>query len=68
MKFLHLMQILEILHPLMGYTSGSPLMPSIQLMGRCFLIFIMIDCEPRIQTNAAVFGLFLAYSLIEIIR
>ncbi|CAG2163777.1 unnamed protein product [Oppiella nova] len=41
MKFLHLMQILEILHPLMGYTSGSPIMPSIQLSGRVYPYYML---------------------------
>jgi len=68
MKFLHLMQILEILHPLMGYTSGSPIMPSIQLSGRVFLIFFMIDSEPKIQANVWVLYLFFVYTLVEMIR
>lgn len=67
-KFLHLMQILEVLHPLMGYTSGNVLMPVIQLSGRSFLIFLLIDAEPTIQSNASVFYLFLTYTTVELIR
>ncbi|CAG2116575.1 unnamed protein product [Medioppia subpectinata] len=68
MKFLHLMKILEILHPLMGYTSGSALMPSIQLFGRVFLIFFMVDSEPKIHANPWVIYLFFVYTISEMIR
>ncbi|XP_054159235.1 very-long-chain (3R)-3-hydroxyacyl-CoA dehydratase 3-like [Oppia nitens] len=67
-KFLHLMQILEVIHPLMGYTVGSPVMPFIQLSGRALIIFIMIGSEPKIQTNPWVSYLFISYSAIEILR
>jgi len=68
MKFLHFMQLLEIIHPLLGYTAGSPIMPAIQLFGRMFMIFIMIDAEPRMHSDPAVFYLFLVYTIVEVIR
>ena len=67
-KFLHFLQILEIVHPILGYTKGSPFMPALQLSGRLFFIFAMIDAEPRMQTKPAVFYLFLVYSLVEVFR
>ena len=68
MKFLHLMQILEVLHPLLGYTRGEFKIPSLQIGFRLFMIFIMIDSEPRLQTKPVVFYLFLIYSMMEVIK
>ncbi|XP_060804455.1 very-long-chain (3R)-3-hydroxyacyl-CoA dehydratase isoform X1 [Amyelois transitella] len=68
MKFLHLMQILEILHPIFGYTKGGPFVPFAQLIGRIFVLFVMIECEPRMQAKPVVFYLFVVWSTIEIVR
>lgn len=67
-KFLNLMQILEIVHPLMGYTTGSALLPMMQLSGRTFFIFLLIDCQDEIQSHYATFYLLLVYTLSELIR
>ncbi|XP_053612030.1 very-long-chain (3R)-3-hydroxyacyl-CoA dehydratase isoform X2 [Plodia interpunctella] len=68
MKFLHLMQILEILHPIFGYTKGGPFAPFAQLVGRIFVTFVMLGCEPRMQTKPVVCYLFVVWSIIEIVR
>lgn len=68
MKFLHMMQILEILHPLLGYTRGEPLIPFLHVSFKLFMIFIMIDSESRMQVKPVVFYLFLIYSLLEITK
>lgn len=67
-KFLHLMQILEILHPLFGYVKGSVFMTFVQVMGRNFIIFAMIEGEPRIQTKPVIFYLYIVWSSVEVIR
>jgi very-long-chain (3R)-3-hydroxyacyl-CoA dehydratase len=67
-KFLHIMQILEILHPLLGYTRGSALYPGLQLLYKLFIIFAMIDGEPRMQTKPVVFYLFTVWTILEIVR
>lgn len=68
MCFLQLMQFLEVLHPLFGYVSGGAFVPFIQIGGRAFILFILLEFEPRIQTMPVVFYLFMTWSTIEIIR
>ncbi|CAG4934822.1 unnamed protein product [Colias eurytheme] len=68
MKFLQLMMFLEVMHPLFGYTKGSPLVAFLQIGGRAFVLFAMIESEPRMQTKPVVFYLFAMWSLIEVVR
>ncbi|XP_053612964.1 very-long-chain (3R)-3-hydroxyacyl-CoA dehydratase 3-like [Plodia interpunctella] len=67
-KLLHIMQILEIVHPIIGLTKGAPTVAFFQLLGRLFILFIMIDPEPRMQTKAIVPYLYVVWSTIEVIR
>ncbi len=67
-KFLNLMQILEIVNPLVGYTTGSALLPAIQLSGRTFFIFLLIDRQEEMQAHYATFYLLLVYTLSELLR
>lgn len=68
MKFLQLLQYLEVMHPLFGYTKGGVLFPLLQVSGRAFVLFAMIEAEPRMQTKPVVFYLFLVWSMVEIVR
>lgn len=68
MKFIQLLQYLEVLHPIFGYTKGSPWVPFMQVTGRNFVLFFMIEFEERMQTKPAVFYVFLIWSLVEIFR
>lgn len=68
LKFIQLLQFLEVMHPLFGYTKSSTLVSFLQVGGRAFVLFFMIDAEPRMQTKPVVFYLFLIWSTIEIIR
>ncbi|XP_013140492.1 PREDICTED: very-long-chain (3R)-3-hydroxyacyl-CoA dehydratase [Papilio polytes] len=68
MKFLQLMQYLEVMHPMFGYTKGGVLVPFLQISGRAFVLFVMIEAEPRMQTKPVVFYLFLIWGLIEVVR
>lgn len=67
-KFLQLLQFLEVMHPLFGYVKGGVMMPFMQIFGRFFILFLMLDYEPRIQKMPVTFYLFLAWSAIEVIR
>lgn len=67
-KFIQLLQFLEVMHPLFGYTKSSMLVSLMQTGGRAFVLFCMIDAEPRMQTKPVVFYLFLIWSTVEIIR
>lgn len=68
MKFIQLLQYLEVLHPMFGYTKGSALIPFMQVTGRNFVLFVMIEFEERMQSKPAVFYVFVIWSLIEIFR
>lgn len=68
MKFFQLLQFLEVMHPMFGYTRNSMLVPFMQTTGRGFILFAMIEAEERIQTKPVVFYLFLVWSIIEVIR
>ncbi|XP_049871486.1 very-long-chain (3R)-3-hydroxyacyl-CoA dehydratase isoform X2 [Pectinophora gossypiella] len=68
MKFLQLMQYMEVMHPLFGYTRGGAFIPFLQVSGRAFVLFVMIEAEPRMQTKPVVFYLFLVWSMIEVVR
>lgn len=67
-RFIQLISWLEVMHPLFGYTKGGILTALLQVGGRTFLIFCMIEAEPRMQTKPVVFYLFLLYATIEIVR
>uniref|UniRef100_A0A1B6DZR9 Very-long-chain (3R)-3-hydroxyacyl-CoA dehydratase n=1 Tax=Clastoptera arizonana TaxID=38151 RepID=A0A1B6DZR9_9HEMI len=68
LKFCQLLQYLEVMHPMFGYTKGSIMMPFLQITGRVWILFGMIDSEPRMQTKPVVFYLFFIWVLIEVIR
>nr|XP_036213850.1 very-long-chain (3R)-3-hydroxyacyl-CoA dehydratase isoform X6 [Bactrocera oleae] len=68
MKFCQLLQYLEVLHPIFGYTKGGALMPFFQVMGRNFILFVMVELEERMQTKPVIFYVFTIWSCIEIIR
>lgn len=67
-KFVQLLQYLEVMHPIFRYTKGSALIPFLQVTGRNFVLFIMIDFEPRMMPKPVVFYLFIIWALIEIFR
>jgi len=67
-KMLHLLMILEIMHPIFGYTRGSVKEAAMQVLGRNFIIFAMIEAESRMQEKPVVFYLFVIYTIVELIR
>ncbi|XP_043277959.1 very-long-chain (3R)-3-hydroxyacyl-CoA dehydratase isoform X2 [Venturia canescens] len=68
MKFIQLLQFMEVMHPLFGYTKGNAFIALLQIGGRNFILFCMIEAEPRMQTKPVIFYVFLVWSLIEIVR
>ena len=65
---LHLMTILEVLHPLFGYTSGSVAANAANVARKVAVLFVLIDAEPRMHKKPVVFYLFMTYSVIEVVR
>lgn len=68
MHLCFLTQFLEILHPILGFTKGSPFEPILQVCGRGIVFFCLIEAEERMHTKPIVFYLFVVWSIIEIIR
>lgn len=68
MCYLHLLMLLEVVHPLIGYTKGSALMAFLQVAGRVVLLFALLKPEPRMQTKPVVFYLFLVWTAVEVVR
>nr|CAD7394924.1 unnamed protein product [Timema cristinae] len=68
MKFCQLMQFLEVMHPMFGYTKGGFVVPLLQVLGRSIILFCMIDAEPRMHTKPVIFYLFLIWSIVEFVR
>ncbi|XP_018323230.1 very-long-chain (3R)-3-hydroxyacyl-CoA dehydratase [Agrilus planipennis] len=66
--FLTSIQFLEILHCLLGYTSGSVFTTFIQVAGRMTVVNLVLGSEHELQMNPEVYFLFLFWSLIEVIR
>lgn len=62
------LQYLEFLNALVGFTKGSALFPFLQVTGRNFVLFAIVNAEPRIQVMPAVFLVFMIWSLVELIR
>ena len=62
------MQILEIFHPVFGYTKGGVMEAVVQVGGRFVVLFCLIEAEPRIQTKPVIFYLVLSWSIIELFR
>ena len=68
MKFIHILQFLEVMHPLFSYTKGNPTVSFLQVCGRAFILFFMVEAESRMQTKPIVFYIFLIWTLVEVIR
>lgn len=67
-KFVQLLQYMEVMHPIFGYTKGGAMVPFMQVSGRAFVLFAMIDYEPRMMTKPVIFYLFIIWATIEIVR
>lgn len=68
MKASQLLQYLEVLHAIVGYTNGSPIFPLLQVTGRNFILFGFINAEARCQDKPVILCLFIVWSSVELIR
>ena len=65
---LHLMMILEILHPLFGYTSGSVANNAGNVIRKLIVLFVLVDSESRMHQKPVVFYLYMIWSSMEVVR
>lgn len=60
--------LLEVIHPVVGIIKTGFMTPFIQVFGRNLAFFFVVVAHKELHRQAVVFGLFLVWSLIEIIR
>nr|XP_040572708.1 LOW QUALITY PROTEIN: very-long-chain (3R)-3-hydroxyacyl-CoA dehydratase-like [Lepeophtheirus salmonis] len=68
LKMISLLMFLEVLHPIFGYTKTSSLNAFLTIGSRNFILFFLIDGEPRIQEKPVIFYTFTIYCLIELTK
>ena len=68
LKVLHLLKILEVLHPILGYTTGDTVYPAIETGFRLFMMFIVIDSNEKVSGRPVTFNLFFIWSIIDLIK
>jgi len=66
--YCQIVQFLEVLHPILGFTKTSIGMSLIQIAGRGIILFGLIASEERIQDKPVVFFLFYIWAIADIIR
>lgn len=67
-KMLHLMMVLEILHPMFGYTTGSVWNNVGHVLRKIVVLFVLIDSEARMHKKPVVFYLYIIWSAMEVVR
>lgn len=67
-KMVHLMMILEVLHPVFGYTKGSVFNNAVHVGRRLLILFVLIDSESRMQTKPVVCYLLAIWTVLELFR
>ncbi|KAM7537301.1 hypothetical protein Aperf_G00000062372 [Anoplocephala perfoliata] len=65
---LQLAAFLEIAHVLLGWVKGAPMQTVIQVLGRNLVLLAVLLPHKELQEDTAVFNLFLAWSMIELVR
>ncbi|XP_065912934.1 very-long-chain (3R)-3-hydroxyacyl-CoA dehydratase-like isoform X2 [Dysidea avara] len=68
MRFCVLLAGLEIVHVQLKMVKGGLLPTTAQVLGRMFILFVIVAPLPIIQTNRVVTILFVCWSSIEVIR
>lgn len=59
---------LEVINPLLGLIKTGVLAPFMQVFGRNMVLFLVVVAHEELHKQAAVFGLFFVWSLIEVVR
>ncbi|XP_078375292.1 very-long-chain (3R)-3-hydroxyacyl-CoA dehydratase-like [Oculina patagonica] len=63
-----LASFLEVINPVIGIVRTGAVAPFMQVFGRNLLLFLVVVANKELHKEAAVFGLFLVWSLIEVVR
>uniref|UniRef100_A0A8C4Q5P0 Very-long-chain (3R)-3-hydroxyacyl-CoA dehydratase n=1 Tax=Eptatretus burgeri TaxID=7764 RepID=A0A8C4Q5P0_EPTBU len=60
--------ILEIIHSCFGLTQTPVLVVILKVVGRCFILFVLIWKEEHVQNNDIVFAIFYLWSALELFQ
>ncbi|CAF3319614.1 unnamed protein product [Rotaria socialis] len=67
-KLCQSLSVLEIVHPLIGFTKGDWFSPLMQCFGRNLILFIVINFNQQIKLSPFISYLFLVWSFVELYR
>lgn len=59
---------LEVIHPIAGIVKTGAMAPFMQVFGRNLVLFLVLVPNEELHQQSVVYGLFLVWSLIEVIR
>lgn len=60
--------ILEVINPILGIVKTGVVAPFMQVFGRNMVLFLVVVAHKELHQQAVVYGLFLVWSLIEVVR
>lgn len=60
--------ILEVINPILGIVKTGIVAPFMQVFGRNMVLFLVVVAHKELHQQAVVYGLFLVWSLIEVVR
>ena len=60
--------ILEVINPILGIVKTGVMAPFMQVFGRNMVLFLVVVAHKELHQQAVVYGLFLVWSLIEVVR
>lgn len=60
--------ILEVINPILGIVKTGVMAPFAQVFGRNMVLFLVVVAHKELHQQAVVYGLFLVWSLIEVVR
>ncbi|CAH3017990.1 unnamed protein product [Porites evermanni] len=60
--------ILEVVNPMLGIVKTGVVAPFMQVFGRNMVLFLVVVAHKELHQQAVVYGLFLVWSLIEVVR
>lgn len=60
--------IMEVINPILGIVKTGVMAPFMQVFGRNMVLFLVVVAHKELHQQAVVYGLFLVWSLIEVVR
>ncbi|XP_078736968.1 very-long-chain (3R)-3-hydroxyacyl-CoA dehydratase 3 [Lampetra fluviatilis] len=68
LRFCQLLALLEVVHPLAGLVSAALIPTALQVLGRGFMLFVVIGMHERLSATNAAFAVYYLWSAIEVFR